>query len=166
MSAAAGNMSLVQIEGFDQLVIKLSRLGDPRRTRSSFIKIMRRVMKPVVKAAKQEAPEGDQPHARYSNGSKVAEYEPGNLKRSIGIIRGRSIKNPVIYVGPRAGKKGGKNDGYYGHLVHWGHINGSTVIPGDPYMERAYKKTGNRLTREAAQKAAQVIQKEIQRLSS
>lgn len=41
----------------------------------------------------------------------------GNLKKSIGMVRGRSLYSPTVFMGP---KKGGRHDGWYGRMVSGG----------------------------------------------
>lgn len=70
--------------------------------------------KPLVQAVKAATPVGTKEHSRYSKGVKVATYKPGNLKRSMQVLRFRRAKN-AVFVGPKLG--GVRVDGYYAHIV-------------------------------------------------
>lgn len=150
---------LVKIEGFDKLQELIKKV--PHKTkRSEVLKLLRRASKPTINAARAFAPQSSKPHFRYSKGVKVAEYEPGNLKKSIGNITSKVKDNAVLYVGPRAGSKR-KNDGYYGHLVEYG----TKYAPAQPFMRPAYESTKGQATDQASEEIAKYIQKTIDRLS-
>lgn len=154
---------LYKIDGFKELQKKIKVLPDKLKKRE-MLKILRVVARPTVAAARSEAPMGTRSHKRYSRrtGAVLAEYFPGNLKKSIGNITGRrgsAKRNAVIYVGPRT--KGRKNDGYYGAMVHGGTVNQDP----NPYMDRAYSITKGRVTRDAEVKTAKALQRQIDRLS-
>lgn len=156
--------TLFEIEGFDTLNRKIKLLPDKVKRRE-MLKILRQVAKPTVAAARSHAPTGNKPHKRYSrrDGSVLAEYNPGNLKKSIGNITGRRGKartNAVLYVGPRS--KGRKYDGYYGGMVH----GGTKFQKANPFMDRAYSQTKGLVTKDAEQKVAAAIQKQINKLSN
>jgi HK97 gp10 family phage protein len=154
--------NLADIQGFDQLVAKLNQLGNSRTTKSSLTKVMRKVAKPLVQAAKSKAPVGSRDHKRYVKGQggfgTVIVIKRGNLKRAIGIRNNRKNQDAELFVGPRLG---GKNDGYYAHMVEYGTKN----TPAQPFMRPAYDSTASQVTALAAKEAALVIQKEIDRLS-
>ena len=63
--------------------------------------------------------------------------DTGDLKKSIGVNRRKSKdKNEIIFsVSPR---KGGKYDGWHGHLQEFGTIN----MAAHPFMRPAYEKQG------------------------
>jgi len=155
---------LFEIEGFKTLQSKIKRLPDKVKKRE-MLRVLRAVAKPTVAAARSEAPVGDKVHKRYSrrDGSVLGVYNPGNLKKSIGNITGRrgSAKvNAVLYVGPRS--KGRKYDGYYGAMVH----GGTKFQRPNKYMDRAYNRTKGLVTRDAEDKVAKAIQRQIDKLSN
>ena len=153
---------LSQIQGFDQLVAKLNKLGSSRTVKSSMTKVLRKVAKPLVKVARSKAPKGSRDHKRYVKGKggigTVIVIKKGNLSRSIGIRNNRKSKGAELFVGPRLG---GKNDGYYAHMVEFG----TKYTPAQPFMRPAIDSTESKLVRMASQEAALVVQKEIDRLS-
>lgn len=155
--------TIFEIEGFDTLQRKIEQLPDKVKRRE-MLRLMRAAAKPTVSAARQEAPVGNRVHKRYSrrDGSLLATYQPGNLRKSIGNITGRKglgRQNAVIYVGPRS--KGRKYDGYYGAMVH----GGTKWQKPNPFMKRAYNKTEGRVTKELEERTVKYVQKQIDRLS-
>jgi hypothetical protein len=170
MAVTRVNTESFKVEGIEELVAKLTKIGDPKKTRSTLLKLLRKQARPIVQAARQEAPVGDKEHKRYLNGQVVASYKPGNLAKSIQVIpgkKGSARVNPIVYIGPRAGKKS-TYDGYYGHIVHYDNARSKArvVVPGNPFMDRAWKAVGNSSTEATRQQVAKVIQKEIDRYSS
>lgn len=99
-------------------------------------KMMNKAAGVVVKKARQKAPTGKKPHTRYNKkGEKIATYYPGNLKKSIKVLRKlRRARN--LWVGPESGLKV-KNDGYYAHMVEYGTVN----FPAKPFMRPAYEES-------------------------
>jgi hypothetical protein len=106
------------------VVQELEKLAS-RLTKQELKKATRKSVAVFVKTAKQMTPVGKVTHHRYINGRKVASYYPGNLRRSIGILKLRD-KN-LTFIGHRlAGKgetqgvfRGNKHDGYYGAIVEY-----------------------------------------------
>lgn len=177
--------SIYQIEGFDQLQQKIKQLPDKVKKRE-VLKILGQAANPTVKAARSQAPVSKQTHWQAGKRTKKL-IQPGNLRKSIGKIRGKrgSAKvNAVLYVGPRS--KGRKNDGWYGAMVHDGHNvyrkgfsrknrkAGSTkryssqaikFVKANPFMDRAYNQTKGLVTQDSEKRIAKYLNKQIQRLS-
>lgn len=133
-----------ELEGWDEMLREVERLPD-RMKRNELLKIMRRVAKPTVRAAK-------------ANVSSIS----GRLERSIGSITGRSKKYPNVQVGPRAK---GKNEGFHGHLVEFGH-GGPNPAPAHPFMRPAYDQTKGMVTQDAARQVAKYLQKRANQLKN
>lgn len=154
--------SLVEIEGFNVLNAKIRALKDDKTKKKEMLKILGQVANPTVKAARNEAPISNRPH--LISGKRTRKLiQPGNLKKSIGKIRGKKglgKENAVLYVGPRS--KGRKNDGWYGMFV----AHGTKHQEANPFMDRAYKQTKGKVTAEAEAKTAKYIQKQIDKLSN
>lgn len=160
----------VQIDGFDQLVEKLTKLGNPRTTRRAMIAVHRPVLRPVVTAYRNEVPErspviksgpraGKRQHQKNQYGSLP------NLKKSVGIITGKDPVNVRMYVGLRAGKSR-KNDGWYGRLVHYGFkTRDGQQVPGNPFKERAWAQTKAPATQRAISGVQKALNKQIEKLS-
>lgn len=154
----------VHIEGMDRLQAKIKQLPEKVKKRET-LRLLRIVAKPTVAAARAQAPVGKRPHKRYSRrtGAVLGEYQPGNLRKSIGNItgkRGSAKINAVLYVGPRS--KGRKYDGYYGAMVHYGTVDQRA----NPFMRRAFVQTQGGVTKEAGARMTRLIQKNIDRLST
>lgn len=153
--------ALFEIEGFDKLQKQIKRLDD-RVKRSEVLKILGQVANPTVKAARSQAPISSAPHVQ--GGKRTYKViQPGNLKKSIGKIRGKrgSAKvNAILYVGPRA--KGRKNDGWYGMFVH----GGTKLQSANPFMDRAYNQTKGQVTADAEKRVKKYIDKQVIRLST
>jgi len=112
-------------------------------------RVYRKAAKPLVHQAKRNVSDAQRPVKRYDkNGNHVATYYPGNLRRSIGILRLRLKR--AIYVGPRVSRsgtkgefKGGRYDPWYAHIVE----HGSVRQRGQHFMKRAYIATKETVVR-------------------
>lgn len=125
-------------------------------------KILKEAAKPLLKAAKANVGESDEPHFRYDTpklsrrlrapkgkGRVVGVYYSGNLRKSIRILPLRKAKG--VIVGPkvaRGGRNGGiytgaRVDGYYAHWYEYGTIHYS----GKAYMRRGFESTKSTVTR-------------------
>ena len=153
--------SLVEIEGFNVLNAKLKALNNDKIKRREMLKVLGQIANPTVKAARTQAPQSAKAH--LISGKRTRKIiPPGNLKKSIGKIRGKKglgKTNAVLYVGPRS--KGRKNDGWYGMFVH----NGTRHQKANVFMDRAYAQTKGKVTADAEQKVTKYVQKQIDRLS-
>lgn len=149
-------IDVTQVEGFDQLNLKLKRLSDSVK-RKEVLAIQRRLAKPVQARYKANLPK-----------------DKGTLGESVAIrtvSARRSGGNPSIVVRP--GKRG-KHDGYYKFMViSKGARPGSNARGSrkgiNTVTDRARDKTldqlGNGLVKEAEDKTAKYIQKKINKLS-
>jgi hypothetical protein len=86
-------------------------------------KIVKPAAEYTAKKIAEKTPVYNRRHYRYSNGQKVAEYYPGNLRRSILDLELRRI--PGALVGPKLGGSKGKFsgarvDGFYFRFVDRG----------------------------------------------
>jgi HK97 gp10 family phage protein len=169
---------LIEIQGFAELQQKIMNLADDRSKKRELISVLRQVAATTVRVAKQNAPVSKRAHT--GRGKTI---NPGNLKKSIGVIvgkKGSAKENPVIFVGPRAK---GSNNGWYGHFVEYG-VNvynkgfkrkrkagandGAAVrrTKANEFMKKTYQQTGGKVSDEAATKVAAFIQKKINKLSA
>jgi HK97 gp10 family phage protein len=109
--------------------------------------MLRDAAKPLVMAARNNAPVGVRVHYRYNQGAVVAEYYPGNLKRSLQILDLK--KSPDVFVGPKVAKgskgtfKGRRTDAYYAHMVEYG----TSQAPAQPFMRPAWSATEGEVRR-------------------
>lgn len=166
--------SLVEVEGYPELLAKLKLLSDDKEKKKEVLLILRQVANSTLRVAK-----GLVPVSKKSHRARGKLIQPGNLKKSLGNITGRSV-NPTIYIGPRAK---GVNDGWYGHFVHDGHnvyakgyrrkrtkgANMSAAVKrttGNPYLTKAYEATNGQVTDDADRKITAFIQRRIDKLST
>lgn len=173
--------SLVEIQGFKELQQQLMRFSDGVK-RKELLKILGQVANPTLAAAKITVPVGTKKHTRYvgvkkgirrkrgsvSSDDKIT-YQPGNLKKSLKkIVAKRSKVNPRLDVGAKVSRrKGKKPDGYYAHMI----VNkgfkgvGGRVSGNRDFLNEAYQKTKGLVTRDAENRVARYLNKQIKRLS-
>ncbi len=150
---------LYQIDGFEELQRKIKQLPDNVK-KKEMLKVLGQVATPTVKAGRQQAPISKKKHVISGKRTRKL-IEPGNLKKSIGKIRGKKglgKENAVLYVGPRS--KGRKNDGWYGMFVEYG----TKKQNANPFMKKVYQQTKGKVTADAERKVARYIQKQIDKL--
>ncbi len=153
--------SIIQVEGFDRLQQKIKQLPDKVKKREVY-KILGQAANATVKAARSQAPQSSKQHVQAGKRTYKI-IQPGNLKKSIGKIKGKrgSAKvNAVLYVGPRS--KGRKNDGFYGAFVH----GGTKLQQPNKFMDRAYNQTKGLVTQESERRIVKYIDKQITKLST
>ncbi len=135
-------------------------------------KFLRKAAKPLIKAARNNIPESDEPHYRYATakassskrapkgeGNIVAVYYPGNLKKSIRALSFR--KSGSIFVGPKLQKrgafgefgKGNKVDGYYAAMMEFGTRN----FGGVHYMRKGLATSKSQVERIIISESTKVI---------
>lgn len=184
----------VDVEGYNELIKKITKLGDDKDKRRETLILLRQVAKPTLDAARTLAPVSKRAH--WARGKKI---QPGNLKKSLGNITGRSKTNPTIYVGARAKRK---HDGWYAHFVHDGHeqFNHGNIkvtrgrdgrfksvkvkgrftkksylgrtrgashkfVTGNPFLHKAYEQTKSSVTADAEKRFSKFLQRRIDKLS-
>lgn len=97
--------------------------------------------KPLVDAAKANVP-----------------VDTANLKKSIGINRKKTKDKSQVWftVSPR---KGGKNDGFYGHMVEFG----TSKMAAQPFMRPAFESQDRESIEAAKEYMASRIDKEVEK---
>lgn len=119
-----GNVSgaYVSVEEVEREIKKLART----LTTKELKRITGKAVGILISTARQMAPVSKRarPRYRYLHGKRVATYYSGNLRRSIGILKLK--RSPYTWVGHRKDQegtggemRGGRVDGYYGHMVEW-----------------------------------------------
>ncbi len=163
----------VDVIGYDKLVSQLKKLSDQNK-KPEVLAILRQVAKPTLDAARAFTPISKKPHT--VRGVRV---NPGQLKKSEGIITGRRAVNPTVYVGPRAK---GSWLGFYGLFVHEGvnvyrkgfkrkRIKGANAsgsvgrTQANPFLTKAYNATNGSVTADAEKRMEKFIQRKIDKLS-
>lgn len=129
-------MTSVEITGDKQIDAILSNLPDALQ-RKVVLSAFRKAARPMVEAQRRLAPETHEPR-RYRGRLHI----PGTLKKSHGIVNGKSKQYPAIWVGPRYGKRY-KYDGFYFKFI----IEGSDSLakqiknPVDNWIEKGARQT-------------------------
>lgn len=133
--------------------------------RRKVMQIIRNVAGPAQKAAKQEVQMIER--EAWVRDKRIT---TGNLEASIGRFSGKSKDYPNVMVGPRVK---GKFHGWHGHLVHDGtkqrrgrakkslfgkRYNRGAAKP-NPYMQRAFDKTRDRVRADFEKQIAKYIEK-------
>lgn len=138
--------SNVEIEGLNEVLHKLQQLPDTLKKEK--MKALRAGAKVMQKEIKLRAPKSDAPHARYDTpkvanrvrapkgyGRVKAIYQPGNLAKSIAVLKFR--RSQSLFVGPKTrttqgeviGDKVATADGYYAHWVETGRYKRPFIRP-------------------------------------
>ena len=157
----------VKIEGFDELAALFKKLPDKVK-RNELNKIYGQVANPTVKAMRSFAPvfSGKKPARRQVGKTIIAkEYIPGYGRKTIRKKVLRKTPNSLISIGPhssRTAKNKFAKEGYY--LRQWV-IPGTRYFKGNDFVQRAFDQTKGTVTKEAENKTAAYIQKQINRLS-
>ena len=168
----------VNVEGFDKLVAQIRKLANDKDKRREMLILLRQIANPTLKAAKVFVPVSRKPH--LVSGKRTREIiKPGNLKKSLGFITGKS-ENPTILVGPRVK---GSFKGWYGHFVHDGvnlynkgykrkkvgrGVNNHAAIAmriRNPFLTKAYNATNGQVTADAEKRFVAYIQRRVEKLS-
>jgi hypothetical protein len=182
-------MNSLEVTGFEELKAKIKDLANDKDKKKEVTLILRQVARPALMASQFAAPLKKDWKSHIARGKRI---QPGNLKKSIGLINSKS-SNPTVYVGARA-KNG--NDGWYAHMVHDGHAiyrnnenarrtlksgrkksvlarvtnkrKGSVVgrVEGNPFFDIAYEQTKSASTADAQDKLTKFIQRRINKLSN
>lgn len=136
----------LEVSGIREIQMMLKEL--PRAVRKKVLMdVFRKASKPLIREAKARTPVSNKKefatlHRHYTKGKGFHAFKrrhrPGQLKRSIGAIPGRS-KEAVLWVGPRTSRRYSTtaNDGWYGHFIEFGTVN---MAP-QPFMRPAYETT-------------------------
>ena len=161
----------LKVEGIEELTKKLKTLDDNVK-RTEVLKIQRRLAKPIADVYSGKLPQSNKPHSRYTKGGGKTTYDPGNLARSVRVKtvgKNAAKGNPSVQVLP---DKKGNADGYYRFMVvkkgfkgsGRGSRKGANTVVRDA-RNATLAATQGMTTKEAEQKTAAYIQKQINRLS-
>lgn len=158
----------VQIEGIEKVQRVLKRLPDKLKKRS-IQKMFKVALKPFVSTARDQVPK-----------------DTGTLRKSIGLITGRSKEFPSVHVGPRVKKRraiaklrasGTKvghygSGGWYGHFVEYGAPKRRRLRKGNtgkteknPYMDRSIKQDRPKIERNVMNDLIGFVNKHAKRLA-
>ena len=128
-------MVSVQLTGVNELMKKFGNLSD--RLQGQVVKkALVKAAQPIKQEAKAQAPVADKDIIRATKKDNIV-YKPGNLKKSIGIFRGKNKKWLNVQVGAAYGDNK-KFNGYYASFVHEGHkLKGGGKTKANPFLKRA-----------------------------
>lgn len=177
------SLPLYKVKGFPELLKKIKQLSDDKAQKEEILRVLKKVAKATVSAAKKNAP--IRKGGAFSSIKTRKTIIPGTLKKSIGTIEGKkgaAKTNPTLYVGPRVK---GQYNGYYGAWVEEGHniynkgfkrnrqgdskANNAAAkkrTSGKFYMKKTFEQTEGKVTKESEVKIAKYIQKRISKLSN
>lgn len=156
----------VEVKGMDQLLAQFKELGDERKMNAALKPILRVAARPTLAAARALVPIGTRVHVRSTKPGKKAgsskvtrtQYDPGNLKKSLGIYTKKKDRGAaVVYVGPRVGKSG--HDGYYAHMVEFG----TRYQPAQPFMRPAIQQTAGVVTKKIEQSFEKTVDRVVKK---
>jgi hypothetical protein len=134
-------------------------IGQLERLSKNITKDAQKIVKPAAEVVAREiaarTPVYRKRHYRYKDGRRVAEYYPGNLRRSIQDLELRRVQGAIV--GPRvegssSGKfSGSRTDGYYFRFVD----------RGAPSIGIRPQRIRNRGARAARPRAYAIIQRRL-----
>ena len=150
------SLTAQQIQEVDRVVKRMERTK--RFTRlPQFQQSLKKAAAIIRVAAQTEIKSSPAGHDRYNTakvskktrapkgrGQVVASYAPGNLRRSIQVLRRYSgptfaLIGPRVFKGRPTGRFVGQRvDAYYAHMVH----NGTENQSANPYMDNAARSAG------------------------
>lgn len=114
----------------------------------------------MVNAMKRRAPMGEESYRDYKGNLHM----PGHLKKSHGIVNGKSRKYPSIYVGPRYGKKY-KYDGFYFKFLIEGTdraVAKQIKNPLDNWIEAGARATESQVTNSISDEIGRALDRKMQ----
>lgn len=148
----------VEITGLDDVVSKLQRLANPRRTKSLALKASRQAMKIVLDAARQNAKAIDDPETSEKIWKNIAtragrSRNPNQVIMRVGVRGGASFSNPNPL-----GTSGGDTR-------HWRWIEyGKSGVPAVPFMRPALATNIQQVTNKFAEVFDAELDKELANL--
>lgn len=143
------------------LVDSLQKIAKDARGEST--KALRKGGDVLVRAIRPNVPVSKETHYRYdSKGTLVAQYNPGNLRDSIKVMKFRRAKY-AVFVGPVASRdpvgvfgpdggfsyeggaigKSSRVDGWYAHFVHYGDHGGAPR----PFMRLGFDQSNSEVSK-------------------
>jgi len=134
-------MADIEIFGMEDVLRKLRKLPEQIQN-NVVVGAVRAGTKPIINEAKRLVP-----------------IDTGDLEKSIGANRRKTDEKTVVMftVSPR---RGGKYDGFHGHLVEFGTKN----MAAQPFMRPAYEKEGEKTIDATREYMAKRVEKEIEKL--
>ena len=136
--AAAFEMKVDQVQ-FKQLADALKSFGD-KPLRIATRAAVKDAMRPIEKAAQRTTPVGETGQLARSMGTKIKQYPRKGV--TVGIVGARKgFKKQVT--GSRGSTRNVDPVNYL-HLVELGHNSATGFVKGNPFLQRALRRTSRR----------------------
>ena len=175
---------LIEVQGFPELKRKIQSLANDKIKRKKIENILKLSAKLLGVVAKAEAPKNVTRKFSFRGRKK---YNPGVLKKSIKATVMKKSRIPMVVAGPSSR---GVNDGYYGRIFvipghnvfesgfkrdkrgknkleaarRFNNSNATGRVDPNPFMKRAFDKSGAALTVKTVRQIEKEVQKQIDRL--
>jgi hypothetical protein len=125
---ALQNSIVIDEKELSQIVKDLDQLfpDSDTKLRNTLRSALRKAARPLVPAIRSEIDKGLKSLSKWKNlrGTREAKAQSGQLKKSIGIISGKTSRGrkPAVYVGPRVKKSWASKDktGFYFYFLEYG----------------------------------------------
>lgn len=144
MARKAGKGTGFTIQGLDKATKSLRALP-PAVAKKVVRQSMRKALKPVAQAVRQEAPE-----------------KSGALKRAIKVRAGKRTSKGVIRLQVRVGAGDFKGDTFYGAFQQFG----TKKIPANDFMTRGFEATAEGAKDEAERLIVEGLEDQVRKLGS
>ena len=153
-------MKGAEITGLKEMEREFKNLSDTLRKRV-IVKVLGRVARPLEQRMKDLAPVSKTGGLSKQYASR--RHPPGYLKASIGIVVGKGVDIPTIWVRPRFKIKG--FDPWYAHFPMAGtkHIPQSSTTP---FVDKAWAEMGAGIKSTLTNELTNEIQREINKLKT
>jgi hypothetical protein len=149
------------IQGIEGVTNEIKSLSDDKLKRREILKVLRRQVKPILEALKQNTP-----IAQNDITVRNVTYSPGNLKKAMAIKTSPSKKYPNVLIGPRYGRGGKKYDGFYAWWIEYAngtHENNPTG--GKNFIQKTLVQKGESVTKVASEQLKKYIDKKAKTLN-
>ncbi|WP_312056832.1 HK97-gp10 family putative phage morphogenesis protein [Acinetobacter courvalinii] len=149
----------VEITGLDDVVSKLQRLANPKRTKSLALKASRQAMKIVLDAARQNAKAIDDPETAEKIWKNIAtragrSRNPNQVIMRVGV-RGGAAMNAHSDQAVLSGLSGG-------NTTYWRYLEfGTSEMPATPFMRPALATNIQQVTNKFAEVFDAELDKEL-----
>lgn len=126
--------------------------------------VLRAGAQPLIKSARSFTPRSSRPHYRYPKSGERIKYNPGNLKRSVKVLK--LNRSQDVFIGPKQGGTSAREiggpgqpvDGYYAQMLF-----GSARAYRIRILEAARRASGAQALTRIAKKAQTELRKIAQK---
>ena len=149
------------IQGIEGVTNEIKSLSDDKLKRREILKVLRRQVKPILEALKQNTP-----IAQNDITVRNVTYSPGNLKKAMAIKTSPSKKYPNVLIGPRYGRGGKKYDGFYAWWIEYANgTHESNPTGGKNFIQKTLVQKGESVTKVASEQLKKYIDKKAKTLN-